>query len=85
MNILEKVAYQNATKLAEQIDLAAIQVLNPPKWICEVDYKNKIVMQREWFFKLYCRLKKFEIHNCIDNGTYEFFINGKLRKILKID
>jgi len=87
MNILEKVAYQNATKMAMQIDLAAIQVLNPPKWICEVK-EDSIVLMREWIYKVYCRMRKFEVKVEHDNDgglTYYFFIKGKIRKILKIN
>lgn len=86
MNILEKVAYKNASKIAMEIDLAAINVLNPPKWICEVR-EDAIVLQREWIYKMYCRLRRFKITVEQDSKgglTYYFFIKGKIRKILNI-
>ncbi len=87
MNIIEKVAYRNATKLAFEIDRAAIQVLNPPKWICEMK-DDAIILQREWIYKIYCWYRGFDIkvaRGINGDETYYFYIKGKIRKILKLD
>jgi len=67
--IMEEFVNRASNELAKELDEVAMRYFTAPKWIAK----------RKWLYKIYAKIKRFEIREYLGNRKIEFWVGGKKR------
>ena len=64
--IMEESINRASNELAKKLDEVAMRYFTAPKWIAK----------RKWLYRIYAKIKRFEIREYLGNGKIEFWGRG---------